>query len=123
MSTSTPPNSPPPNGRANRNAYLRGLALGSIPLLIFWILGGIAGVMQFVNPPNPYSYAGAGPLFAGVILGAIALVAVLIAAIVNLARPQTHFLGYGLLTMLLVSPIVAVLSCQIYIAALSAPPR
>jgi hypothetical protein len=117
------PSPPAVNGRPPRNAYLRGLAFGSIPLLIFWILGGIAGYMQFVNPPNPYSYAGAGPFFAAVILGGIGLVIVLLATIGCLASRQTRFLGYGLLTMVLVSPVAAVLGCQIYVAALSTLPR
>lgn len=123
MGTPSPPTPLPPNGHASRNAYLRGLAFGSIPLVIFWIFGGIAGVMQFVNPPNPYSYAGAGPLFIGIALGGIGLIVLLFETIVSLASRQTRFLGYGLLTMVLVSPVAAVLGCQIYVAALSALPR
>ena len=121
MSTPTPPPPPAPNGRAARNAFLRGLAFGSIPLLIFWAFGGVAGIVQRTS--NPLSYAGAVPLALGVILGLLGLAAVLISTIVCLARRETRPYGYGLLTMLLVSPVLAAIGCQVYLAALNAIPR
>lgn len=122
MSAPSPPNPPAPNGRVTRNTYLRGLALGSIPLVIFWTFGGIAGAMQFANRASPWNYAGAGPLYLGIILGVGGLAVVLIATIVCLSRRNTRFQGYGLLTMLLVSPVLAVTGCQLFTAIVLAPP-
>ncbi len=70
MGTPAPPTPLPPNGRSARKAYLRGIAFGSIPLIIFLIFGGIAGYLQR-NGQNPYSYAGAAPFLLGLFLGAL----------------------------------------------------
>lgn len=122
MSASAPPNPPAPNGRGARNAYLRGLALGSIPLIVFWIFGGIAGYLQHTSP-SPYNYPGATPFYLALILGVVGLAIVLIAAVVCLSARNTRPLGYGLLTMAFVGPVAAVGGCQIYLAALSSLPR
>lgn len=122
MSASSPPTPLPPNGRRARNSYLRGLAVGSIPLIIFWIFGGIAGYLQYFQQ-SPYNFPGATPFFAGLILGGIAFVALLISAIVCLAHEDMRPRGYGLLTMVFVSPVVAAGSCQIYVRILSAIPK
>lgn len=122
MSVPAPPTPPSPNRRRTRNSYLRGLAVGSIPLIIFWIFGGIAGYLQHVQQ-NPYSYAGATPFYAGLILGGIGFVALLISAIASISSRNSGPFGYGLLTMVFVSPVAAVGGCQIYLAALSSLPQ
>ncbi len=122
MNPPSPPTPLPPNGRGARKAYLRGLAVGSIPLIIFWIFGGVAGYLQYFQQ-SPYNYPGATPFFAGLILGGIAFVALLISAIICLTREDMRPRGYGLLTMVFVSPVAAVGGCQIYLAALSSLPR
>ncbi len=122
MRTPAPLPPPAPNGHRARNAYLRGLAFGSIPLIIFSIFGGVAGILQR-NGPNPYSYAGAAPLVLGLISGAAGLVLVLFSAIVAISSRNSRPFGYGLLTMVFVSPVVAAGSCQIYLRILSAIPQ
>ncbi|HXR65585.1 MAG TPA: hypothetical protein VN729_06670 [Ktedonobacteraceae bacterium] len=99
--TIVPPPVPP---RPSRRfvEYLIGLALGAIPMVLLLLaIGGLAS--QF-----------SGTFFSW----AIGLyILSIVAALVCLANRPTRFIGYGLLTMVFVTPIVYYVSCVASIRA------
>jgi hypothetical protein len=85
-----------------RKQFLIGIGIGCIPLIIAWI-----GIGSF--------FAGNGPFSNFLGIGLILYVALLVASIVCLSIKEVRYVGYGLLTMFIVSPIIAFIGCQIII--------
>jgi hypothetical protein len=86
----------PPRPYRRLVEYLIGLALGAIPMaLLLLAMGGFAS--QF-----------SGALFSWAI--GLYLVSI-VAAVACLTASPTRFIGYGLLTMVFVTPIVYYISC------------
>lgn len=97
------PVSPLLTQQQKRHQYLQGLGFGLIPLVLF-LLG--SGLFASNNSISTIGF----PLF----LLSIALYIVeLIITIVYLSRKQQRFIGYGLLTAFLATPIVAVAGCLV----------
>ena len=96
-----------------RNRYLLGLGLGIIPLLI-----GLATVGTIVNHSIPILSDNSG---LGVLAALALYVASFIAMIVCLAIDRARPVGYGLLTMVVASPILIAVSCFGLIALASRP--
>jgi hypothetical protein len=96
-----------------RNRYLLGLGLGIIPLLI-----GLATVGTIVTHSIPILSDNSG---LGVLAALALYVASFIAMIVCLAIDRARPVGYGLLTMVVASPILIAVSCFGLIALASRP--
>jgi hypothetical protein len=92
-------NSPPPAPNRKRQYWL-GVAYGAIPLVIFLISGALLRLSQY----GTYGIA-------GTLIGVIGYLALLVITIIYLFNRERRFIGYGLLTMLLVTPVVAVYGC------------
>jgi hypothetical protein len=90
---------PPPRPEINRALqYFIGLVIGCIPLVLFFLsVSRFLGVTEIANS-----------------LSAIALnsyMVLWVAAIACLCVPRVRFVGYGLLTMAILSPVIWVISC------------
>lgn len=86
----------PPRPSMRFIEYLIGLALGAIPLALALIaIGGLATQLS------------------GTLLfwAAVLYIASIVAAIACLVYAPSRFIGYGLLTMVFVTPIVAYIAC------------
>src|SRR5262245_2937661 len=100
---------PTPWAPDQRRQYLIGLALGAVPLLVWLVFIGWAGAEMANQGSN--QYAGLGPLLSGLLIFIVLWFVHLIATIVQLARQRQRFVGYGLLTMLLIGPIAGSIAC------------
>lgn len=99
-----PPQLPTHNGRK----YLLGLGLGFVPVLLEWLSGVFTYPLFTYSAPGPYNPGlGTALLQAGVLLYVVAIIAM----IALLANRTVRFIGYGLLTMVLAAPVVAVVGC------------
>jgi hypothetical protein len=106
MSTSNQPNNQTPlDDRQRKWQYWQGIAWGSIPMFLFLATTAIA---RYATGLNNLSYA-----IYGLIASILAYIAVLITAIVLLSKPERRFIGYGLLTMVVVAPIVSAIGCMV----------
>jgi hypothetical protein len=94
------PAAPPPPQRGFRRGYLIGLGVGLIPLAVAMI-----GLGQISN--------GSGANFNLLLLGLGLYLAEIIAMIVLLVVSRTRPIGYGLLTMVVISPIVFFIACTV----------
>ena len=99
MSTQSParPQNQPPRSRN----YFIGIAIGLIPLLL-----GIVGIGIISTPVGLYLFYAAVALY----------VITLIASLVCLAYRHVRFIGYGLLTMVFVTPVVYFIACAVAIS-------
>lgn len=97
---SSSPGMPPSTSKERRGQFLTGLGIGFIPLVLFFI--------GFV--PNAYGF---------IILSLVLLLVVLIASLICIAIPRVRYIGYGLLTSIPISLVVASIGC---IVILSRPP-
>jgi hypothetical protein len=90
---------PPPPPQMNRTLqYAIGLAIGCIPLALFFLsIGHIAGIAL------TSSALGVIAFYSYLVLWPIAVVCLCIA--------RVRFIGYGLLTMAVISPVIWVVSC------------
>lgn len=98
------PGNPPPQQYSHGMQYFIGIAIGVIPLALG--LFSISGVINSGSTLASY-------LFFSAIL---AYVAVFIAMIVCLCISRVRFVGYGLLTMVLATPVIAFVACMVLIA-------
>lgn len=113
---SEPPPLPPiplptPRPAHNGRRYLLGLGLGCVPVLLVWL----SGVFAYEVPFNYSTTSGPNiPELSSFfyIAGLILYVAAIIAMIACLSVKRVRFIGYGLLTMVLIAPIVAVVGCS-----------
>jgi zinc-ribbon domain len=87
--------------------YLLGIGLGWLPLVVYLI---IPSIIAF-NSPRIYARYGPGLNFPVIPGGTIVFVIEMIVTVILLAIGRTRFVGYGLLTMLLLSPVVWTVSC------------
>src|SRR5215469_5189835 len=95
-----------PPSHKNRNQYLLGLGLGGMPLVVI-----LVGLGLLVQPS-------VAPLAAALLYSSLALyVAAIIATIVCLSIQSVRFVGYGLLTAVLASPVIAFIGCTVIISA------
>jgi hypothetical protein len=95
---------PPPAFWTPLRLYLLGIGLGLIPLAL-WLVAWSVGVSFDSSSPGP----GQGLSTAAVWLYLIQLVA---GVICRVSRRARH-VGYGLLTMVLVDPVVGVIGCAV----------
>lgn len=93
---SSSPGEPPSASKGRRRQFLIGLGIGFIPLVLFFI--GFA--------PNAYLL---------ILISLLLWLAVLIASIVCLLIPSVRYIGYGLLTSILISLVVGSIGCIIII--------
>ncbi|GHO93713.1 hypothetical protein KSF_037610 [Reticulibacter mediterranei] len=101
--------SAPPIAEPNKKRqYWLGVAYGAIPLVIF-LIGGVVARLSRSN----YGVNGIFPTAIGVIVYIILLVI----TIIYLTKREKRFIGYGLLTLLLITPVVAVYGCMLIIQA------
>jgi hypothetical protein len=107
------PQPPTHNGRK----YLLGLGLGLTPVEFVWLSGIFACGLACLNV---YSYSGINNpglsnffFYAGLILYVVEIVLM----IVFLSVRTVRFIGYGLLTMVLIGPVVAVVGCSVITSA------
>ncbi len=94
---------PPPQPPRARHFWL-GIGLGAIPLVLALIAIGTLA-------------SGAGSVL--LIISLVIYAAVLIAAIVCLIIKDVRYVGYGLLTMVCATPIIAAVACVVLLTALS----
>ncbi len=97
----------------NGRQFLLGLGLGAIPLAVWLIFIGAAtaDVARCSSEQVYCSLPGLGQLLSGLIAYAILWLAQLAATIAMLANKTRRSLGNGLLTMLLIGPIVGSIAC------------
>ena len=95
-----------PRPHKQRNQYLLGLGLGLIPLLIFLALFGTA-----INIRDEGTSISIGLLDVG--LGGMLYLVAVVAMIICLTIARVRFVGYGLLTAIVVSPIIAIIGCNV----------
>ena len=106
-----PPTQPPAH---NGRRYLLGLGLGFVPVLLAIISGVFSYPLFTYNASGPYDPGLSNGLLSGAaILYGIAIIAM----IVCLFNKEVRFIGYGLLTMVLIGPIVAVVGCSVISSA------
>lgn len=100
---------PPQHGRQ----FLLGLGLGAIPLVVWLLLIGWAVGLRATCTEGPLDcpYAGLDQLLEGLIAFAFGWVIQLFATVIVLRDAAKRFVGYGLLAMLLVGPIVGSIAC------------
>jgi hypothetical protein len=91
------------NNPERRKQYWLGLGLGFIPLIAFLIFYGLA-----LRSPSSLS----SPFTSGVIIAFVVWVIELFVVIGFLASSRVRFVGYGLLTAFLVTPIVTAVACN-----------
>jgi hypothetical protein len=105
-----PPRPPKPPKPRNLRRYLVGLGIGLVPVLVYWLSG------VFICPYGYYSGVCPGPhdanlsnfLYgAGIVLYLVSVVA----ALALLFNRAYRFVGYGMLTMVFVDPIIGVAGC------------
>jgi hypothetical protein len=99
----------PPTAEQKRRQYFLGFGFGLIPLIVFLILVGFA---QATPGYNALGYL----LLAG-LLGFVLYLTELIVTIVYLSNKQRRFVGYGLLTAFLATPVIASIGCYVIISA------
>lgn len=108
MTPSSP--QPEPSGRPHRGRqYLVGPGLGIVPVLVYWLSGVFTCPYgSYSGCPGPHD-APLGSIFslAGIVLYLVAVVA----ALMLLFVPAYRFVGYGLLTMAFVDPVIGVVGC------------
>lgn len=107
---SPPPERPPHNGRK----YLIGIGIGFIPVALLWLYGAVS--CPFLASCRYVSSGVIGPqwLTSAMSISAFTSYAfIFLAMIVLLSMPQNRFIGYGLLTMVLIAPIVGVVGCLV----------
>ncbi len=103
-----PPATPVPlplSEQQKRWQYFLGLAFGLIPLIVFLILVGFA-------PATP-GYNALGYLILAGLLGSVLYAIELGMTIIYLTNKQRRFVGYGLLTAFLASPVIAFIGCTV----------
>jgi len=106
---------PAPSQPNNGRRYLLGLALGLIPVLMEWLSGLFTcSFVSSTTCSGPNS-----PALAGLFLGAglVLYAAVFLGMLVSLFVESVRYVGYGLLTMVFVAPIIAVVGCTTIINA------
>ena len=90
---------PPPRPEINRALqYFIGLVIGCIPLALFFL-----SISRFLGATEISNSLGAVAVYSYVVLW--------VAAIACLCAPRMRFVGYGLLTMAIISPVIWVISC------------
>ncbi|SRR5579884_1967014 len=98
------PGNPPPQQYSHGMQYFIGIAIGVIPLAL-----GLFSISGVINSSSSLS----GYLFFAAVL---VYVAVFIAMIVCLCISRIRFVGYGLLTLVLATPVIAFVACVVMIA-------
>ncbi len=92
--------------KQKRKQYLLGLVFGLIPLIVFLVGLGIALGSPGYNALGPFIYFS--------LLALLLYVVELIITIVYLANKKVRFVGYGLLTAFLATPIVVAIRCSVH---------
>src|SRR5712691_1855295 len=95
----------PTRKMSNTLSFFLGLGLGAIPLFLYLSLAYFGRYSTILGSMS-------GLLIQLAVLGYIVVV---VAAIICLIIERTRFIGYGLLIMVFVGPIVAVMSCFVAI--------
>jgi hypothetical protein len=99
-------NQPPQASQDRRGQYFLGLGLGLIPLGIFLVSFGLTLTQSQIVT-----------LLQLIILVAIGLYVIeLIVTIICLVIERVRFVGYGLLTAFLASPVIAYIGCIVIIS-------
>ena len=102
-----PPAAPiplPPTAKQKRWQYFLSLVIGLIPVIVLLVMYGIA----IVQGQNSF-----GTLILGALIAVFLYVIELTATIVYLTDKQRRFIGYGLLTAFLVTPVVTAIGCTV----------
>ena len=94
----------PPTRQQKQRQYFWSLGFGLIPVIVLLVTFGI-GTQQ--------GESGLGILLFGALLAVLLYIVELIVTIVFLARVRQRFVGYGLLTAFLVTPVVATIGCTV----------
>jgi hypothetical protein len=90
---------PPPPPEINRSLqYFIGLAIGCIPLALFFL-----SISHFLNITTVSTTLS--------VMAWYSYLALWVAAIVCVCISRVRFVGYGLLTMAIISPVIWVISC------------
>jgi uncharacterized membrane protein YhaH (DUF805 family) len=93
---------------ADRRNYWIGIGLGMIPVVVLWIAVGLAA------GSNGTSSSAAGSVAT---TGLILYAASIVAAIIALTIVRSRRLGYGLLTMVFVGPVVWSIGCVVILSS------
>ncbi len=96
---------PSPDNQQNKQQFWQGIAWGCIPLVLFLVT---TALVRFSQGYNGIAYG-----IIGLIVSVLAYIIVLIMALVSLSQPRRRFIGYGLLTMVLVAPIIGAIGCMV----------
>jgi lipopolysaccharide export LptBFGC system permease protein LptF len=94
-----------PEPSLNNRQFWQGIAWGCIPLVLFLVT---TALVRFSQNYNGITYG-----IIGLIVSVLAYIIVLITAFVYLSQPRRRFIGYGLLTMVLVAPIIGAIGCVV----------
>ncbi|WIG61235.1 MAG: hypothetical protein OJF49_003983 [Ktedonobacterales bacterium] len=97
------PMQPRAGQRGGRRQYFLGLGLGLIPLLLALIGVGFAAQSNNVAASNAASVL--------LLVALVGYIAEFIGMIVCLSLARVRSVGYGLLTMVVATPVIAVISC------------
>ena len=105
-----PLRTPPPPDSGHRKQYFQGLGFGLIPLVAFLIVVGIlkSGVAASVDPSVAVI----------ALIGCLVLyLAEMIIMIVFLSSAERRFIGYGLLTAFLITPVAGSIGCVVILSS------
>jgi len=108
-----PPAAPTPlplTQQEKRRQYFLGLGFGLIPMIVFLVTWGI-GVQQGHSLNNQQNSLGI--LIFGVLPAILLYFVELIVTLFFLAIDRVRFVGYGLLTAVLASPVIAFIGCTV----------
>lgn len=106
----TPASPPPAPPTHNGRRYLIGLGFGFIPMVALWISGVFMCGFLASGCPGTVNATVSNVL---VTLAEVSFAGVVIGAIVCLFIKRVRFIGYGLLTMIFVAPIVGAIGCTV----------
>lgn len=105
----------PPREPSKAGQYFAGLGIGLLVLLVALLI-----VPQVINAGIQVTGAGTSNTLIAVLVGfGAVLIGGIVASIVFLRRPRQRFIGYGLLTVFLILPIVIGVACALIIYSLS----
>ncbi len=114
MQSESSPQPPRHNGRR----YLLGLGLGFIPVVFEWLSGLFVCVVIVCVNLHHYTRSNYPDLASFFSTAGLILYGVEILVMIPFLRTEAvRFVGYGMLTMVLIGPVVAVIGCSIISSA------
>ena len=92
-------------------AFVLGVAIGAIPLVIWLVILGTAIARQ--NSPGALPYGSLGFILQGLTFSAALYIVMWIVSIPLLASERTRLVGQGMTVALIASPVIGYLGCTV----------